>query len=140
MPLARAIPPPTKEQQRRQDAAREAGCIVARRLGLGFVPGEIHHLTEGGRTISQDHTVCLNPWSHRGEVWGQWTAAQCRRVFGPSLAREKRAFHAEYGDNVSLLVYQNALIHWPMPDEHRKRRRGATVSPSKIIPREAARR
>ena len=124
MPLARAIPPPTKEQQRRQDAAREAGCIVARRLGLGFVPGEIHHLVEGGRTISQDHTVCLNPWSHRGEVWGQWTAAQCRAVFGTSLAREKRAFHDEYGDNLALLKSQNALIGYPMPGPVQKRRKG----------------
>lgn len=138
MPLARAIPPPTKEQQRRQDAAREAGCIVARMLGLGFVPGEIHHLTEGGRTISQDHTVCLNPWSHRGEVWGQWTAAQCRRVFGPSLAREKRSFHNEYGDNLALLKAQNALIGYPMPSAVEKRRKGATQRPSKLLPREVA--
>jgi hypothetical protein len=139
MPLKRALPPPTAEQQRRQDLAREHGCIIARRLGLGFVPGEIHHLVDTGRTISQDHTVCLNPWSHRGELWGMWTKQQCLAVFGPSLAKASRAFHAEYGDNVALLRCQNELIGWTQPAQLPARdRRGSTARPSKLLPRVAA--
>lgn len=110
MAFSRRIPAPTKEQQRRQDLIRDLGCLVARLRGHGFVPCEIHHLTDCGRTISQDHTIGLNPWSHRGVSFNDLTYAQCRELFGPSLAKGSKIFHAEFGSNEELLEMQNQLL------------------------------
>lgn len=106
---------PTKAQQERFDAIKEIGCVVARLRGLGFVPCEIHHLTVGGKhgqkRRGHRYTVGLNPWSHRGEPFSNYTAAECRRMFGPSYAREPRAFRELYPDDW-MLERQDELIGW----------------------------
>ena len=108
--LKRALPSATKAQKSRWDTMREIGCVVARLRGLGFVPGEIHHLTVCGRTISHDDTICLNPWSHRGVVFDGWTRMRCEQVFGPSLARGSKPFHAHFGSDDELLAEQERLL------------------------------
>lgn len=113
---------PTKAERARMDAISEGGCIVARHLGIWVemfdgerlpIPCEIHHLTIGGKHGSKrrghEFTVGLNPWSHRGVPFSNYTAAECKRMFGPSYAREPRAFRELYSDDW-LLARQNELL------------------------------
>jgi len=92
MKRGRSTGKPTAAQQVRMDAIREIGYIVARSLGLGYVPCEVHHLTVGGKHGAKrrghDFTVGLNPWSHRGEPFGGMSAETCERLFGPSYAKQ----------------------------------------------------
>lgn len=115
----RAIGKPTAAQEARQQAARDIGCIIARkRLGV-FIPGAIHHQNVGGKhgqkNLGHDETICMNDWSHQGyplTAYG-WDAAECRRRLGPSLHHEARAFRAEFGTDAELLAYQNELLRNP---------------------------
>ncbi|WP_045764630.1 Ref family recombination enhancement nuclease [Xanthomonas albilineans] len=120
MKRGRSTGNPTVAQRYRMDAIREIGCIVARSLGLGHVPCEIHHLTVGGKHGSprrgHDYTIGLNSWSHRGEPFGGMSAAQCESMLGPSYARQPRAFREQIGRDDYLLDLQNTLI-----DQHAAR-------------------
>ncbi len=109
---------PTIAEQKRMDAITDIGCIVAHSLGLGYVPCEVHHLTVGGKhgqkRRGHEFTVGLNPWSHRGEPFGNWNAVQCEAMFGPSYARQPRRFRQEIGNDDYLLDLQNTLLEQHM--------------------------
>lgn len=96
------------------DAIKDIGCVVARALGLGFVPCEIHHLTVGGKhgqkRCGHDFTIGLNPWSHLGEPYNGMSAKTCEKLFGPPYARQPRRFRQEVGIDDYLLDLQNTLI------------------------------
>ena len=99
----------------RDTAIREIGCIIAMRLGLGYVPCEKHHLlTTGlhgnGKRRGEEFTVGFNPWSHRGQPFGEWSKERCLEIFGPSYAKAPRAFRDLHGSDEELLAYQNELI------------------------------
>lgn len=102
------------QKNKRFCAIKDGGCIIARRLGLGFVPPHIHHLTfagrHGGKRRGDEFTIGLNPYSHVGTPFNGLTLDQCRKLFGPSYAREPRRFREVYGDDDSLLAEQNQLI------------------------------
>lgn len=121
MKRGRSTGKPTMAQQSRHDAIREAGCIVAHWLGYGFVPCEIHHLTTGGKhgakRLGHDHVVGLNTWSHRGEPFGGLTAEQCFEMFGPSYARQPRAFREQIGNDARLIELQNEVLGGRYTDE-----------------------
>lgn len=114
MKRGRSTGTPTKVQAARMDAIREAGCIVARKRGMGFIPCEIHHLTVGGRhgqkRRGHDFIVGLNPWSHRGVPFGGWDAGRCAVAFGPSYARNPRRFREEIGTDDELLALQEDVL------------------------------
>lgn len=119
MRSGRSTGTPTKAERARMDAIREQGCVIARVLGLGWLPAEIHHMTlgsrHGARRLGHEFTVGLNPWSHRGvpfAVRGYTTAAECLANLGPSYAREPRAFRERWPDSL-LLEMQNRLIEDP---------------------------
>jgi len=94
--MKRSIKPPTKAQQARQDRLREFGCICCHIAGYPGVPAEIHHMNDTGRNISQDHTIPLCPYHHRG------VQADFRVYVGPSLADGKRTFVAHWGSEDDL--------------------------------------
>lgn len=116
--MRRSIPKCTAAQQARQDAARAIGCIVCRdlfshlpesqRLQCGWT--EIHHMNSGGRNRGQDFTVALGSWHHRAVVLDGWGLRKMVDVFGASLARGSKTFHAEFGSDDELLARQNELI------------------------------
>ncbi len=116
MRSGRSTGAPTKAERARMDAIREQGCVVARILGVGWIPAEIHHLTQGSRhgarRLGHAFTVGLNTWSHRGVPLPGWTAERCREVLGPSYAREPRAFRERWPDSL-LLEAQDRLIEDP---------------------------
>ena len=114
MKQGRSTGKPTKAQQSRFDAMKERGCVIARLRGQGMVYGELHHMTVGGKhgakRLGHDATVCLNAWSHRGEAFGQWdTPAKCLEAFGPSYAKEPRAFRALYPDHYLTELQRRVL-------------------------------
>ena len=112
----RAIPKPTPDQQSRQDKCRAAGCIACKQDGTYFIAWaaqihpEIHHLTVSGRQIGQDATVCLCSWHHRGICVPNARTSEMERLYGPSLAKGSKTFHARYGSNDELLAYQAKVI------------------------------
>jgi hypothetical protein len=114
MKRGRSTNAPTKAQQVVHDAIREAGCLIARICGLGWTPCELHHLTVGGKhgqkRRGQDFVIGLNPYSHRGVPFNGMTLEQCRELFGPSLAREPRAFREAFGSDDALLAKQDELL------------------------------
>lgn len=109
--------PPTPEQEKRWDAMRAGGCIVARMMATGWAAGEIHHLTVGGKhgapRLGHDLTICLSPWSHRGIPLPGYSVETMEQKFGPSYARTPRAFRREFGGDQRLLDAQQDLLGLP---------------------------
>lgn len=108
--LAHSTGKPTKAEAARMDAIKELGCMIARMRGLGWTPCEVHHLIRAGKRIGHMATVGLNPWSHRGVPFNGMTVAQCKDLFGASLAKGSRPFHAEHGSDSELLAAQDAML------------------------------
>jgi hypothetical protein len=108
MPLHSSLPRPTEAQLRRWGAIRECGCILCRKIGLGYVPPEIHHLTDTGRRISHDHTIGLCEYHHQGRT--AYRKEQALHIYGPSLAHGAKPFRAHWGTNPELLELQEKLL------------------------------
>lgn len=98
----------------RDFALREIGCVPCRLRLRAYVPAEKHHLlTTGqhgnGKRRGEAFTVAVCPWHHRG-IWPDgMTPGQARALYGPSYAREPRAFRKLWSDDV-LLTEQDRLI------------------------------
>lgn len=97
-------------------AIKEVGCLACKRDGFGWTYPEIHHLLStglhgNGRRRGDDATIGLCQWHHRGQ-----RDEYCHWAIGPSYSRSARAFRERYGDDHSLLAWQNTLIarHAPM--------------------------
>ncbi len=112
--MKRSIPAPTVAQKTRQMLIREIGCAACLLDGHGRTPCEIHHLNDRGRNISQDHTVGLCEWHHRGVPRGALRPSEMEALAGPSLARAPRAFHERYGSDAELLEAQNRMVDTAM--------------------------
>lgn len=58
----------TKAERDHLDAVASLGCIISRKMGMGYVPAEIHHVrTLDGQRIKRNHmlVIPLSPWFHR---------------------------------------------------------------------------
>lgn len=90
----------------------EIGCLCCRIRGW-HNPCQVHHLNldqhAGQERLGDDHTIGLCPWHHVGEPIGP-SQEECRRIFGPSMKHQPVAFRKVFGDDASLLRYQNELI------------------------------
>lgn len=121
---------PTKAQQSRLDAIHSMPCCACR-LEEEFAKKrgdiclaqpsrtEAHHLVDKGYRIhsgGHDATLNLCGWHHRGDVRGCQvlcnppTMANVEKVYGPSLATNKKAFIAKYGTERELLEQTNAEL------------------------------
>lgn len=115
---------PTKAEQARLDAIHAMPCIAcdmeatfAKRRGESFdgqpFPTEAHHIVDKGyRAHSGGHsaTLPLDAWHHRGICLEGLTAREMTFLYGPSLARQKRAFIAIYGAERELLAVIDARL------------------------------
>jgi hypothetical protein len=103
-----------KAREHRFRRLKEMGCIASWLDGRPNVPAEIHHLNLGGRAGNKrrgdEFTIPLSAWHHRGEPLPGRTATQMTLIYGPSLARESRAFRQRYGTDDQLLSKVNDLI------------------------------
>lgn len=115
---------PTKAQQTRLDAIHGLPCCAcrleeefARKRGETPMaqpfPTEAHHLVDKGtRKLSGGHdaTIPLEAWHHRGICIDYLTAREMTELYGPSLARNKKAFIAQYGSERELLEQTDAEL------------------------------
>jgi hypothetical protein len=109
--------PWTKAQRARAALMKEHGCIIFRKLGLGWRLPDIHHILDGGRQISHNHTIPLDPWFHEGHPPEGMTKHQALATFGPSLKLHKRAFIRKFGTELDLLDEINERIGLGQGDE-----------------------
>lgn len=93
-------PGATKAERDRWRWFQEIGCIVCLLNGHRGTPGDVHHLTSGGRRLGHRFTVCLCPAHHRGGT----------RV--TSLAHGRKAFeHAHgYTEDQLLELQDHAIV------------------------------
>jgi hypothetical protein len=99
----------SKADLARYDRLQRIGCVVARKLGLGWMAPDIHHIVQGYR-LGNQYTIPLNPWSHRGVLPDGMTAKQAYELLGPSLALQKKAFFERFGTERELLAEVNELV------------------------------
>lgn len=95
------IKPGRVEDPKRLARVRALGCIVCRRLGLGFVHAEAHHPRTGvgmGQRTGDDMAIPLCPDHHRAG--------------GPGIAFHAgpRLWEATYGTQLELLDAVNELL------------------------------
>lgn len=108
---SRSIPAPTKDEKRRMAAIIEIGCCACRQHHPeSLYPVEVHHLLDGGVRRGHAFTVALCAWHHRGVSPRDFNQKQATGFFGPSLCLDGKAFKAEYGDDKSLLAFQEHLL------------------------------
>ena len=104
----------TPGEKLRYAALASMPCAACRKLGFyGTVcgPTEIHHLTDGGRRISNYHTIPLGRYHHRAQLpVGCKTTSEAIERFGPSLETSKRDFEARFGTELELLKETDRLL------------------------------
>lgn len=98
----------------RFEKLKALGCIACRKQGRISFPVDIHHLNLGGRAGNKRrgdaYTIPLCLWHHRGVVGSPRATVQTRQLLGPSLAKQSKAFRAQYGTDEELLAEVNELI------------------------------
>lgn len=99
-------PKPTKADLRRFDQLRYLGCIACHHEARYGVPSDIHHIVQGYHQM----TIPLCPWHHRGIQLDGMSQRAMLDLFGPSLAKQKKAFVARYGTELELLEMVNTFI------------------------------
>lgn len=104
---------PTKAEQARFDAMKEAGVCIACHIGGNqrfpqYV--EIHHLLSGNKRRGHLFTVGLCVWHHRGIPPFGWGDKEALEELGPSLAKGSKPFRAMFGSDDELLKIQNELL------------------------------
>jgi hypothetical protein len=98
-----------RERERRFSRLKAMSCLACwlDRMARPCGPTEIHHLNEGGKAGQKrrgdEFTIPLGPWHHRGQPPGTLKARDMALMFGPSLARQSRAFRERYGSDDELL-------------------------------------
>lgn len=96
------------EKRRADILTREVGCLCCRQLGH-FRQAQLHYIVRGHRLGHMD-TIPLCPWHHMGSPFTGYTASETALYLGPSLARNKRQFVEEFGDERALLTQANELV------------------------------
>ena len=98
----------------RMAVVKQMPCIACAVFASICGPTEVHHLNLGGRAGQKrrgdQYTIPLGAWHHRGEPKNGKTASYMRTLYGPSLARESRAFRRCYGTDDELLAKTNELL------------------------------
>lgn len=99
--------------QRRFRRIQDIGCLCSRRRGWR-AEAEIHHLNlgqhAGAPRLGDEYTIGLSPWHHRGVPVNGMSAAQCKKILGPSMAHEPVRFREVFGTDEELLAEQDRLI------------------------------
>lgn len=106
---------PTRAEREWIDAVKRSGCLCCIARGYRHDPDgpavEAHHLLSGGIRRGHLFSVGLCAWHHRGRlIVSGWSHAQHRQRLGPSLAEGSVPFHAEFGDDESLMAAQVRLL------------------------------
>jgi hypothetical protein len=105
---------PTKAHQARFEKLKRLGCIACHKEDRHAVICEIHHLNLGGRAGQKrrghSFTIPLCAWHHRGAAMPGYYYEALPIALGPSLAKQSKLFHLQYGTDDELLAEVNKLI------------------------------
>lgn len=108
--------PPTKAEAERIQQISRLGCIVSRLRYRVYVPPDIHHIVEGYR-LGHFYTIPLSPWYHRGVTESGMSQKEMTRLYGPSLALDKKSFERNFGSEKRLWMIVQRLLKldrsWP---------------------------
>lgn len=101
--------------QKRYELLRAMGCIACRlQSSRDCGPVEVHHLNldghAGQKRRGDEFTIPLGMWHHRGVSYYRESPSWMEEVFGPSLARQSKAFRKAYGTDDELLAEVNRRI------------------------------
>ena len=90
---------------------KELGCLPCRKEGRFAYCPELHHPTEGGRRISDDLMYPCCKWHHQGTLPADCkSSSEAFTKYGPSLAKNKRAYIVAYGTERELLAETERLL------------------------------
>jgi hypothetical protein len=104
----------TKADQKRLDIIHRLPCMACVQIGANITPVEANHIVDKGyRRLSGGHqaTIPLCEWHHRAAFRLGMTAKEMTNIFGPSLARSKRAFVKRFGNERELLANIDKVIN-----------------------------
>lgn len=87
-------------------------CVIDDRFDVLTVcgPTEVHHLLSGNKRRGHMFVLPLGRYHHRGVPFDGMSARAMQSLYGPSLARQSKLFHAWYGDDAELLTAVNAML------------------------------
>lgn len=102
--------PMTKSDKARVLALKEMGCQISYEISAGWVLPEIHHILDGGRRISHQHSIPLSRWFHQGVPPEGFDERSAKHYLGPSLALHKREFVARFGAEAEILKRVDARL------------------------------
>jgi hypothetical protein len=88
-------------------------CIACRMLPADQCQHtEEHHLciSSGQKRLGDEFSIPLCVWHHRGDPAFGTTAGNMENIYGPSLARNPKAFRAQFGEDSLLLHRTNKLL------------------------------
>jgi hypothetical protein len=124
---SRALPPPTSAELALQDKCRKAGCEACHQLGLPLDEHcgarEYNHILVAGEAIGERFGYSLGRWHHQGFV-KRGSGLDFNGMvekYGPNLRDQKRAFHAMFGSDQTLLNGQRDRIGEPREEIPSKR-------------------
>ena len=105
---------PTQSQAQRLERVASMRCIACEIYGTYQPwPTEVHHLVDKGyrkHSGGHDATIPLDSWHHRGVVKDGLTSSDMTMLYGPSLAKNKRAFVGVFGTERDLLARVNERL------------------------------
>jgi hypothetical protein len=95
---------------------KQLPCIACELLGVHNQPNETetHHLNLGGnagqKRRGDDYSIPLCKWHHRGISLRHVDARVMAALYGPSLAKQSKAFRARLGSDDELLALTNERL------------------------------
>ena len=103
----------TKADEERRTKIHAGNCMACEQRGInltnsGYV--QWHHLDGKTKPGCHQKTIGLCLWHHQGCPMENFTHAECREYYGPSLNEGSRPFHAEFGSDTFLLQMQNEIL------------------------------
>lgn len=100
-------------------AIKQVGCLACwLRLGMRIDP-DVHHLLSGGMRRGHRYTIGLCDWHHRGYPPERYSKNSATRVFGPALSNGSKPFQEAFGDDQSLLEFQDTALRRAGFDQER---------------------
>lgn len=105
--------PATRDEKRRMARVCELGCIACRSLlgeEIELAPAENHHLLDGGRRRGHRFTIGLCGYHHVGRIPNGMDRKTIRDRLGPALTDGTKTFKVFFGDDDSLLAFQEFLL------------------------------
>ena len=115
--------PRTQADELRFEIIYEIGCLPCL-IDAWFADATIQHTLDGGQRIGHQASYGSCPYHHQGlrpEGYAGPMNAHVERKYGPSFARNKRAFEQRYGTEPQLVQITDAMVRTVISERRRGR-------------------